>query len=461
MNIQEHIRCLLEEQETNLIARAELYNLMTFYGHPAQRLGANIAGLYHKLSPQIQDLLLKDNYDKFDGFPIKVKNIMRGNRSLYKRTRGCATQVIDTIANTAKIAPAEIFAPGISNVEELIRERMFMLLKQPTRLSCKEKNRLESKIKELNGGGIDISCLWLEKITSETLLPPYYFLMNDLELRSYEDFREQMIELVQEIIKFYPNDRLHEKMKNYVRALFPKLIEFEDNNPDTFINQFCFRLWQSVLDGNSLFSLYKSPLRSVLMGQFRHFLLDQRRVSERRLRKRPILEIELSSDDLPSGLDSMIFTSPQDDDSYKKVLYDAILTIPSDDDRKILRESLDSIHQGKKHLYYNRVRKAWVRWALHIIETLGKEKIQELPKEWQKELFQNARSAFTVKLRNLYFLVEETRKKGRSRTWLAKHLSVSPHELGKWARGDSFPTLEKLQMLDGASAQAITILENL
>jgi hypothetical protein len=462
MNTRQQFRCLLEEEEKNTIARAELYYMMTFWGHPAPRLAMILKEIYQRLSTKTQVALLNCNYHKLKRFPEKVDKMMKGHRNLYKRTRGCATQVIDAVAGAACIAPAEIFAPGIPDVKQLVREHMLMLLNDSANLSSKEKDRLESKMRELDGDGIDITASWLETITVGTLLPPYYFSMNGIELNSYQAFREPVMELVNEIVKFYPYGRLCQEMQDYVEKKFHKLIKFVDNDPCSFINEFCLRFRQQVLDGNTLFSSYRLPLRSILKGQFRNFLIDKCRVADTWLQRRPVLETELLSEDSSWGLDSMASTCSPEADSGKGVFYGAILSIPSAEDRKRLFEFFYGVLQHEEdidHKKAKKAKKAMIRWAPHMLDALG-EKARELPREWQQKLFWCAYDAFAQKMRSIYTVSETVQKQGHSRCWLADQLGVSSDDLGKWTRGDGFPKPDRLQKIDRMLAGVREIVEN-
>jgi hypothetical protein len=450
----QRILSILEREAEDITARREVYGILHFREHPAPRLAESLEEVLRDISvEEILQQLSKNKSKSRQWYYDKLKLMIIGDRSLFRRSKGCAAYIIDSVAKAIGTAPYRIYtSPNTYNVSQFVRRRVEWLLNKPGRLNNKEKMYIRTQAIQLAGKEVNITASWLKDATKDTSLPPYYFIMNGKEWEKYETFRESAKLTVNEIISFYLRDDFLRSLRSFVTKNYPRLLrKVEGNSPDDYIDKIYDKFRQQVLDGNTYFSNYKLTVKSYLHQILKNVLRDHCK----KLKKETNGRNEISVSQLERKDSKWEFLDNSREPSMEpkflcKVLLAATQDIPSKEDREVLRTALINVpfFQGnKEQLDGKKARKALRLWAPKILQNLGRDVVEELPVELRKQLYYYANSLYAKMRKNLLMCSKIAKEQGRDHCWLAEQLMVSKSSLEKWIRCDSFPKRETLELI--------------
>jgi hypothetical protein len=411
--------------------------MVTFHNHPASRIARNLEGYCKEFTEEKWAKISKSgSFSQIKDLSQKVDLMLIGNRTCYRRTRGCASRVIDIVANVNGIPSSEIILPGVHNVLSVVKSRSRWLIRKEEIFSKEEGVILGSRIKSLSQNSVELGAVQIEALTNRLSLCPYFFHMNDSELSSYLEYRKQGILVSEHIIKYYPHGILHKSMVSIVNKDYTKLLKYFDNDPDCYIDDLCMRIRQQILDGNTLFTNYKRSIELFIMMKLKNVLIDYTRRLEQDRKKNRIIQNSLSSENHQFELVSTINVDSSKHNHWRDLVLESILSIPCQQDKKILHSVFDG--ESDETINYGIVRNSLIRWSPLIVSNLG-GRIQELPIKWQHHLRWCCNDKYITKQRDILELWQLTKEKGLSATWLAGKLQIPLSVLMSLIHGQSFP----------------------
>jgi hypothetical protein len=261
----------------------------------------------------------------------------------------------------------------------------------------------------------------------------------------------------------YFQEQLYSWMREHLNSDFYLLINLEDNEPNSFINEFYIKFQQQLLDGNSNFMQTRLfSLESYLKRAFENFLIGKVRILRTKLKSRPILQSEIMEHDVSWDPPEGTAIKPESKAYAQDILLEAILCIPSDEsDKGTLRSALIEVFESPRsfsEIEKREAKQALLKNASYIIDAL-EENIKKLPIPLQEKLKWYAENKTAVFLRNLRHCDQAMRNAGYNRQWFAEQLGTSKNSLEDWIRLEKFPKKETVEMVSEQLAGVITTLD--
>lgn len=449
---------LFNREQNERAARNQLYYAMTFQEHLGSRIAENIKNVLANMPAAECHALFGGDRIKANILSKKVKEIVNAQRRAYRRTRGHAANTIDAVAKAANISALRIIAPNIKDAFDFIDGRLQGVLISPDTISEMEKTVLRSRLFNIQDIGVQFTATSLEKMTIDISLPPWFFWLNEPELRAYMVFRKDMIILLEQVYSFYLNKKLRSKLCVLVCQNYRELTKYESNDLNSFIDEFYVYLRRRLLDGNTLFSVYSKPFSSWLEGIFKYFLIDKCRILRSHQARRAILESELFDDDSTGKLEDVVTVTNPKADLGEEYLRRAVQRIPVKTDREALNTAINCVNINGKPIRSAAVKRAMNRWSPSIHAWLANDR-KRLPKQFWNELVLMIDDPISKTLRRLMILVENARDQGHKLTWVSEKGDIPYYKLRRWFKCEQDPTPTELLKLNEAIDYMEALLE--